>query len=290
MNFMFMISNLPITNTNPKKINEINSGANASTPSDFIIFNDKIYFSADDGTGSELFVYDGVNNPQKVYDIDSSPYGGLATHKTIYDNNLYFAGHNNTYGTELWKYSGTSNPSLLVDIYPGAEFSIPLHIKSVFNKLLFSANDGVHGRELYVYDSSLNVSNSNPKIFELNIGTGDGIDLQSDIIEYNGNLYISGKTNSTNIGLFTINANLLGTKDIGQNNSVKIFPNPTKKYVNINSDELISKIEIYNLNGQLIEKIPLNNKKYLLDIKQKGIYLVSIFTNNEIITKKIVVD
>jgi len=283
-------SALPITNTNPKKINEINSGSNASTPTDFIIFNNKIYFSADDGTGNELFVYDGINNPQKVYDIDSSPYGGQATQKAIYNDNLYFAGHNNTYGTELWKYNGTSNPIIVADIYSGTEFSIPLKLKTFYSRLLFSANDGIHGRELYVFDSNLNVSSTNPKIFELNIGSGDGMDLQSDFIEYNGNLYISGKTNSSNIGLFTINSNFLNINETEQKTSIIIYPNPTNKYFNISSKELINKIEIHNLNGQLIEKILIkNNDSSQIEMKQKGIYLISIYTDNQVITNKLIV-
>ena len=42
----------------------------AFQPNDFIVFNNELYFEANDGTnGNELWKYDGVNAPSMVADI-----------------------------------------------------------------------------------------------------------------------------------------------------------------------------------------------------------------------------
>ena len=41
-----------------------------SYPNDFIVFNNELYFEANDGTnGNELWKYDGVNAPSMIADI-----------------------------------------------------------------------------------------------------------------------------------------------------------------------------------------------------------------------------
>ncbi|MBN2894049.1 MAG: hypothetical protein JXL97_19420, partial [Bacteroidales bacterium] len=51
-------------------IADISGEGNDSDPQFFIIYMDKIFFSADDGvTGHELWSYDGVNSPEMVDDI-----------------------------------------------------------------------------------------------------------------------------------------------------------------------------------------------------------------------------
>ena len=54
----------------PSMVADINSGSDNSNPNDFIVFNNELYFEADDGTnGNELWKYDGVNAPSMIADI-----------------------------------------------------------------------------------------------------------------------------------------------------------------------------------------------------------------------------
>jgi len=199
---------LPASATNPFLFKEINANYNeGSTPTDFILYKNKMYFSANDGTGTELWVYDGSQPPYKVYDIDPNPYGGLAKFKTIYQDTLFFSGHNNEYGTELWAYDGINPPFLVADILEGADFSIPWNLKVFGNKLIFSADDEINGRELWCYNNNESVSTNNPFIlFDLYQGSEDGIitTIDNHFVIYNNLLFFGGKMNYSTGGLYAI--------------------------------------------------------------------------------------
>src|SRR6266516_4167319 len=80
-------------------------GPLSSSPSGFTVFNNALYFSADDGTlGFELWKTDG-GGTALVKDInlngDSSPSGF-----TVFNNALYFSADDGT-GAGLWKSGGT---------------------------------------------------------------------------------------------------------------------------------------------------------------------------------------
>lgn len=140
---------------NPTLVNDINPGLNSSTPSQFVVFNGKLYFQADDGvSGVEVWEYDGINTPQRISNI--SP-GGFANPLalTVFNGNLYFRAEDNINGGELWKYDGVNTPSLVADIYAGV-FSGTGGFNPEFivykNALYFQGDEGTNGGELWMYD------------------------------------------------------------------------------------------------------------------------------------------
>lgn len=69
---------------------------------------------------------------------------------------------------------------------------------------------------------------------------------------------------------------------------IKIFPNPTKSIVTINTDQMVTKVEIYNQVGQVVFN---GNAVYEINVSNfmNGIYFLRITNNyNQVITKKIV--
>lgn len=65
-----------------------------SSPSELTVFNDVLYFAADDGVhGRELWSYDG-NTLKMALDINPGPYGSYLSEFTIYDGKLYFSADN----------------------------------------------------------------------------------------------------------------------------------------------------------------------------------------------------
>jgi hypothetical protein len=66
-----------------------------------------------------------------------------------------------------------------------------------------------------------------------------------------------------------------------------LFPNPTNSNVEIKTDETITSITVYDINGKESKIEPINNNIDLSNF-QSGIYTLKIYTENGISTKKII--
>lgn len=143
------------------QVKDINSGSVGSAPEEITVYNNKLYFVADDGVnGAELWVSDGTNSGTSMLkDInsgigDSNPYGF-----TVFNNLLYFGANDGVNGQELWVTNGTSaGTSLVTDINPGSGGSAPSNLKELDGKLYFQADDGMTGPELWVLDPAATCS------------------------------------------------------------------------------------------------------------------------------------
>lgn len=73
-----------------------------ANPSEFFVFNDLLYFAADDGVhGRELWKYDGAGVPQLVADIYPGQYGSSVGGFAVYQDQLFFSANDGTLGGEL---------------------------------------------------------------------------------------------------------------------------------------------------------------------------------------------
>jgi beta-glucanase (GH16 family) len=73
------------------------------------------------------------------------------------------------------------------------------------------------------------------------------------------------------------------------NSKFSIFPNPAEEIFSISSDEKIDKVELYSTLGQLIFRENNVTKNIRLRNVNTGLYLVKIYFNNKIATKKLLV-
>jgi hypothetical protein len=72
------------------------------------------------------------------------------------------------------------------------------------------------------------------------------------------------------------------------NIDINIYPNPAKDKINIVGKN-IKKVEIVNLNGQIVKSRTINSENYIIDVSDlsKGLYFIKINNGREV--KKIVV-
>src|SRR4030095_15202963 len=181
--YFFFLANQDGTNTNDVelwksdgnnagtvRVKDINPGNDPSYPSYFVIFNNELYFVADDGVnGRELWKTDGdAAGTVMVKDIQPGSSSGF-TQNCCGDFGLYSVWEKNGSfffvaceysgvggdNTELWKTDGTTAGTVRVkDIYPGNAPSYPSYFIPFNNDLYFIANDGTNGRELWKTDGN----------------------------------------------------------------------------------------------------------------------------------------
>ncbi len=98
----------------PQMIADINPGTSGSGPGEFVVYDNKLYFSAIDGGGHRLWVYDDAMpvspgdpwfpNPRPVTSAEPI----LPGYPKVFNNGvrdvLYFQGTDPTNGAELWEY------------------------------------------------------------------------------------------------------------------------------------------------------------------------------------------
>jgi ELWxxDGT repeat protein len=204
-----------------------------SYSSRLIKFNNKLYFTADDGVnGEELWVSDGTKaGTQLVKDINprlsssGNPQSSDIENFTEFNNKLYFTADDGVNGRELWVSDGTkAGTQLLKDIKSGSNDSFPGSFTLFNNRLYFTANDGVNGKELWVSDGT---RAGTQLVDDLNPGSSSFFDDFTDDLKVLGDeLFFTGDNGETGTELFKLSFNnsttitgtnsadnLLGTND-----------------------------------------------------------------------------
>ncbi len=140
---------------------------NGSSPENFTIFNNQLFFSAYDGVhGRELWKFNAATDKATLV-ADMAVGGQYASSNPnnlcVYNNKLYFSANDGTAGYELWSYDGVNPPAMVAEINPtpdpgnGDTFlmdSSPASLTVFDGILYFTATDGIHGRELWAWDGS----------------------------------------------------------------------------------------------------------------------------------------
>jgi len=198
--------------TDTTLVADIRPGSQNSTVSNLTVFNDKLVFTANDGTnGSVLWEYDGTS-VQLIEDINpgftNASYGEFA----VVGDNLFFAGITGVSGAELYVYDGVE--VTLFEIIEGGAGSSPQQFFVFEDQLIFRGGDG-ESIEMFVHDgttlTNLNINESggsfpsgftlfNEKVYfsandgvngsELMVYDGENVSLAVDINEGSGNAEI----------------------------------------------------------------------------------------------------
>ena len=108
-----------------------------------------------------------------------------------------------------------------------------------------------------------------------------------------GYIYINDANCSINNvnSLFITQASNVGIDEINSdNNAINIYPNPATDNITIESSHKAT-IEIYNLQGQSIKSLAINEGKTNIDVSEipKGIYFIKSYFEAEIIIRKIII-
>ncbi len=212
-----------------------------SSPSNFIIFNNKLYFSA---AGSyypttytfdtELWVTDGTSSGTvQVANINTEAIpetavtsGSFPSNFTIFNNRLYFTAnqYDSDLGStkELWVSDGVPVGSggvteMVVDIYP-VNSDDPSNLTVYNNRLYFSAYDAAHGSygpELWVTDGTAGGTSLVKDINTLTYDTGSGLEYYgsnpANLTVFNNLLYFAAYDAINNREIWSTSGSEAGT-------------------------------------------------------------------------------
>jgi hypothetical protein len=83
---------------------------------------------------------------------------------------------------------------------------------------------------------------------------------------------------------------VLSTGDFEIDNSVKVYPNPSKGFVRVDSDNIIRSINLYDIQGRQLQMDNINetNASFDLSGRASGIYLLKIITDKGIKVEKLI--
>lgn len=109
-------------------------------------------------------------------------------------------------------------------------------------------------------------------------------------INYGVKFAYAGGMSVTNYYSYVVGSTCnMGTTTFSELNQIS-FPNPVKDKISISSNISLDRIEIYNLLGNLVLKTESNTNEIDVTSLTSGIYLISIYSGNEKIVKKIIVE
>ena len=208
-----------------------------SNPFEFVKFNNMLYFTARDNTGSSptLWKTDGTGSGTTKVVTSKIKFALEPKSLTEYNGNLYFNAYtidtngNNIGGTELYKTDGTdAGTVLLKDIYPANyKSSYPQNLTVANNLLFFIADDGVQGRELWKTNGS---PSGTVIVKDIYVGsnTGPYYNQGEKMAVINNNLFFVANDGISGDELWKSDGTAINTimiKDIRSGNASSIDPN-----------------------------------------------------------------
>jgi ELWxxDGT repeat protein len=168
---------------------------------EFILFNNKIYFTIESFNGDrELMYYDPINNNTPYVDYSSNYIFNMRT-LTVFKNKLYCVSDakNTNLGDEIYKIDTNSAVTLTADRNPGAGHCSANNFFEHADHLFFTASNGASGIQQH-WLNDLNPSGTMWPAFNT---TGANA-YPSNHIVYKGDMYFTALTD-TSLSLFKYN-------------------------------------------------------------------------------------
>lgn len=104
---------------------------------------------------------------------------------------------------------------------------------------------------------------------------------------YNGN----NELGTVNLVEVVMGEGVVGLDDVMTNQNFDIYPNPANNFINVSSLSIIDRVQITNVLGQVVmtKEIGANGANINIEQLEAGNYFVTIYTNNQVVTKKLLV-
>lgn len=294
--------------------------SSSGSPDNLTLFNSKLYFTANTTSGGRLWMTDGTapgtvlvsasasypnnltvsgshlfftsgNDLWKTDGISTSQMGIGGYPNTLTDHlgTLFFSTNSGGVGYELWKTDGTAS-GMVKDIVQGSNKSSYINAMVSFaGYLFFGAGDNSQNRELWQSDGTelgtFIFQNINPSTEMF----GNGSDPKEFFVLGN-RLYFSANDGSTNVEPWVLSGNTLGSEDVVSANDMLLYPNPIKTEFRVTvHNATVKSIKVFSILGNQVLHFTANNQGvYDISNLNQGIYILNIYTEKGVITKRVI--
>ncbi len=193
-----------------------------------------------------------------------------------------FINNGTTYASLIYSPQRTQDLEETIDSLPGADITLNVNDTNI-NR---NSNDTAMNNEYQWYKDNVAISGANANSFTI-------INSQ----ETDSGIYYCDITNALVPDLTIRRADItlnidpnLSVNEIN-NNDFKIYPNPVTNWITIQLQNPVdANIKIYDLNGRLIleNSIQTEITSFAVDTLHAGTYLISVTSNNNLITKRFI--
>lgn len=275
------------TSINTKQVKDIEIGI-SSLPKDLFNFNGTLYFTAiTNENGRELWKSDGSESGTiLIKDIFPGSQSSLSnTDFCILNSHLYFSSKDNDNGYELWRTDGSENGTKIVkDINEGLLGSFPSELVVINNSIYFQAYDSIHGFELWKTDGT-----ESGTLMVADILPGLLNSCPSNITSFNNDIYFSAETINSGRQIWKINPTTVSLlHEPLETNKLKVYPNPSEDFINLDSEITIDNISIFNSKGYMISFENRENNRINISHLPSGLYIIKLEIGGKAIIKKMI--
>lgn len=263
----------------------------------FIVFKDKLYFNAHDnsigGNFGQLFVTDGTDTGthvvySKVFKLSGVNLSFDPSNFTIMNNELYMTAASESYGYQIWKTDGTTLGTVRITAHDSLKGK-PQNLKVFDNHIIYLA--GIYS----VYTPLMHYTNGTVGDFHYQEAYDDWKDnayYDTEFFPFKNALYFNSNCTSLDeyeLYKFSFSMNTSISNSNLSKAFINVFPNPSNNIVNIQSNEEIQQILVYNDLGQKLLELAPNSSIAQIELNLSGLYSIQIRIGDTIQTKKIVI-
>ncbi len=146
----------------------------------------------------------------------------------------------------------------------------------------------INGNKVEFYFDAINLGPNQKGNVLFKIKTLPTLSVNTSITQ-NANIYFDYNWPITTNDA-TTTFQLLSRGDFAQDASVKIYPNPSSSVVNISAATMINTVQLYDVQGRLLEAVSPKLNEATVDISQRanGIYFMKISTGNGVKIEKVI--
>jgi ELWxxDGT repeat protein len=195
--------------TTTSMLADINPGSGSSNPDSFVVGNGVVYFTANDGTSTQIWKTDGTpGGTTKVTNIPSTPDTSSGAVFTLFTGStLYFTEDGDNQTSSLWATNGTPGAEQELTNFGGEQNSDPTLIEGYNGNLYFAA------------DPAQNLWTSNGTVSGTTAVAATGFSPSGDFVTDDGavlnGLFYFGAFGANGTQLWSSDGSAAGTSPVG---------------------------------------------------------------------------